>query len=242
MMLSSDVFLPQAANTVQSCSVFVFLDIGLFFRFLRNILDKRGQRSGRCARRWHSHHQRWRQPCTRRRKERILHLDCRGSCVSGLYLFSLSPLFLLHLWPLPPSWQWGTSRLSTHREVPQVFSCYCLCWAHFCHTHLDLYVFFVSLWQPVFTGSLPLLPKWSPFSHFSSSLIPWKSVYLPWLLLTWPFAHVLCRFLPIRHPNTCCVPFVQTHPQTHIITHINTVPKNTDATELLSMPSCIVCQ
>lgn len=31
-------------------------------------------------------------------------------------------------------------------------------------------------------------------------------------------------------------------PPTHIISPINTVPKNTDAIELLSMPSCIICR
>ena len=49
------------------------------YRLRRNVLDERSQRSGRCARRRHGHHQRRGQPCARRGKERILHLDCRGS-------------------------------------------------------------------------------------------------------------------------------------------------------------------
>lgn len=134
-MLPSDVCFspPRAANTMQGCSVFVFLDISLFFRFLRNVLDKRGQRSGRCARRRHSHHQRRGQPCARGGKERILHLDCRGSCAAlspppptfqSLYLFfslSVSPFSSPPLTTAPtppPRCRRGTRRQSTDREVP----------------------------------------------------------------------------------------------------------------------------
>lgn len=115
LMLSSDVgfFSPQAANTMQGCLVFVFLNRSLFFRCHRNILDKRGQRSGWCPRCRHSHHQRWGKPRARGRKERILHLDCRGSCAALAFSFpsfdlctsySLfpSPTFLVLLRPLAP--------------------------------------------------------------------------------------------------------------------------------------------
>lgn len=114
LMLSSDVFFsPQAANTMQGCLVFVFLNRSLFFRCHRNILDKRGQRSGWCPRCRHSYHQRWGKPRARGRKERILHLDCRGSCAALAFSFpsfdlctsySLfpSPTFLVLLQPLAP--------------------------------------------------------------------------------------------------------------------------------------------
>lgn len=139
-MLPSDVCFspPRAANTMQGCSVFVFLDISLFFRFLRNVLDKRGQRSGRCARRRHSHHQRRGQPCARGGKERILHLDCRGSCAAlspppptfqSLYLFfSLSvspfsspPLTTAPTPPPPAVSTWHPQAVHRQRGSPKCF-------------------------------------------------------------------------------------------------------------------------
>lgn len=218
-MSSSDVvFSPQATNTMQGCSVFVFLDVGLFFCFLRNILDKRGQRSGRCARRRHSHHQRWGQPCTRRRKERILHLDCRGSCAALSFPFPsfdlcisfsllLSPPFLLHLWPLPPSCQRRTRRQSTDRGSQSVFLLLPFVEPISIIYILSFISFFLFLWQPVFTGSLPSLLKPSPFSYFSSSL-----TWMPGSL----YIYHDC-FLQYMNPRPSSLPFPSKQTPKHIL-------------------------
>lgn len=259
-MLSSDVFCASSrrhhAGLLSICSAWY----RFVLRFLRNILDKRSQRSGRCARRWHSHHQRWGQPCTRGRKERILHLDCRGSCAAlsfplfplsvsvSLFLSFCLPLFLLHLWPLPPSWPQGTCRQSTDREVPQVFSCYCLLLSpssiiyisSFISLSFVFFLFLAASFHRQLAVAAEVVPLVISFPIFDMN--SWISVYLPWLLLTWPLVGPLSLSLQADTQTHTILPFVHTRPQTHIIFHINTVPKNTDAIELLSMPSCIVCQ
>lgn len=178
LMLPSDVFFAwgskRHAGLLGVCFPWYRF---LVFCILRNILDKRGQRSRRCAWRGHSHHQRWRQPCTRRRKERILHLDCRGSCAAlhplsiSVSLFrSLSPPSLLHLCPLPPSTR---NPLAVHRQrrsrsvfllLPFVEP---ICIISILSFISSQFLYFL----PVFTGSLPLLLRLSPFSYFPSSLI-----------------------------------------------------------------------
>lgn len=119
-MMPSDVLLALGSKsraglpavcffTAKALLGFVFC---FFPHFLRNVLDKRGQRGGRRAWRRHSHHQRRGQPRTHGRKERILHLDCRGTCatlsppfrslyISLLSLIPLFPGFFLPFFPRP---------------------------------------------------------------------------------------------------------------------------------------------
>lgn len=143
-------FSPQATDTMQGCSVFVFSWYRFVFCFLRNVLDKRGQRGGRRARRRHSHHQRWGQPCTRRRKERILHLDCRGSCAAlffpfslfqSLYLFfsvSVSPFSPPPLTTAPAVSTRNPQAIHRQRSSPSVF----LLLPFVYHLHLVHYIVF----------------------------------------------------------------------------------------------------
>lgn len=165
---------PRALNAMPGCSPFVFSLIKLccfpHSHFLRNVLDKRGQRSGRRARRRHGHHQRRGQPRTHRRKERILHLDCRGSCAAlappsfpvSLYPLALSDTSLSHffssLLPLttapPPSCQRGTCRRSTER-FPK-----CL---------RIIATFIICISWPVFTGSVQPLQELSALIDFHVS-------------------------------------------------------------------------
>lgn len=163
---------------------------------------------------------------------------CFNLCTS-FSLFPSPPFFLL-LWPLPQSCQQGTHRQSIQRSSPNMFLVLPFVESIsiifiICHFYLVL--------TASFTGSLPFAAEVAlPFIFFFIfDMKTRKSVYLPWLLLTWPPVHLLSCRPPTRHPNTYPL-FAYTHPQTHIISHINTVPKNTDAIELLSMPSCIVCQ
>lgn len=69
----------------------------------------------------------------KRRKNTSFRLQ-RELCSSSSPLLAsvsvaLSPVFLLHL--CPPSWQWGTRRLSMDREVSKIFSCYCFSLSQF---------------------------------------------------------------------------------------------------------------
>lgn len=165
--------------------------------------------------------------------------------------FSLSPsfsnspslsvlLFSLHLWPLLP--------LSRHRVRRQRCS-------------LKLFFFFISC------GSAFLSVTFLFFISFSAdlkfcSLAAWccywrstPSLVIAGLVTQTPgnlyichgcFLHDLFFTLSlVSHQADTLLhivsPLTHTHKHTHL-SHVNTVPKNTDAIELLLMPSCVACQ
>lgn len=138
--------------------------------------------------------------------------------------------------------QQGTRWQSTDRDVPEVFSFYCLL--------LSPFVSFPSC--PLFLPSFFISCRFSqaacrccwgcPLSHIFPHLW-YECLEVCISTMTASYMALSSSSLPPnRHPNTNYTPLVHTRPQTHYISHINTVPKNTDAIELLSMPSCIVCQ
>lgn len=115
-------------------------------------------------------------------------------------------------------------------KFPNRFPVIAFCWAYFYHLHLVLYLFllfFFFFLAASFHRQLANAVEVVPFVIFFLifDMNSWRSVYLSWLLLTLPLVRLLCCIPPSRHPNTYDIPFVHTHPQTHIILHINTVPK-----------------
>lgn len=196
--------------------------------FLRNVLDKRGQRGGRRAWRRHSHHQRRGQPRTHRRKERILHLDCRGTCVTLSPPFQSLYMSLLSLKPLFPDF---LSPSSCDHSSPSV----------------------LPVKEPAGgpqRGS-PSLSLLLPLSSFASrpSLLLAGPVFTGFVRAMREFLlshfHMWHKRLEVCISASYMLPSPKRilNPQntTHIMSHINTVPKNTDAIELLSKPSCIIC-
>lgn len=211
-----------ASGCQQLCSVAVCCDLLYYYFFHRNIFDKWSQRSRRCPRCRHGHHQRRRKPCARRGEERVLHLDCRGRCDRSLTspVAPFSTPFLLFCLSIFDHCLLTTKK-TTDKEALSAFlfpSFIAFYFSHFLHDTMSI----------VF-GSLQW--KLLPFVFFF--FILWKSVPLTAFkngLLSFTFP-----FFPRVEPQN--IPFTHVH-KTHILSHVNTVPKTT--IEILSMPSCLL--
>lgn len=138
------------------------------------------------------------------------------------FSLSLSPPFLLHLWPRPPPCQRGTRRQSTDREVPQVFSYYCLLSIIYILSIISFF-FFLFFLAVGFHRQLAVVAEIIPFLMFFLifDMNAWKSVYLPWLLLTWALLYLLSPVSSLsRNPNTTIYPlFSHTSTNTYHISH-----------------------
>jgi len=227
--------------------------------FLRNVPDQRGQRGGRRARRRHGHHQRRGEPRTRGGEERVLHLDCRGSCAAlpspsfDLCLslsLSLSPPFLDPRPPPPP--RCVNKEPAGGPQTEKFLKCFPI-------------IAFFYLFHSVLSFLLSVSFGAAGVHRAAFRRRPLPRLYFPRLFDGDARKSVSTTVTASLHEPVCisstCVPvlagiqthththsespFLSTHThtrsQTHIIYHINTVPKNTDAIELLSMPSRVVC-
>lgn len=198
---------PQAANIMPGIC---FPWYRFVFYFLRNILDKRGQRGGRCTWCRHSHHQRWGQPRTHRRKERILHLDCRGSykklSPSHSPFQSLYIVFPLSVSPFafPPPTTASVVSIRNPQRVkrgsPSVF----LLLPFLLFTSCLFFLLAASVHRQL-AGTAKVLLCFIMF--LICDVNAWKSAYL---LLTWALVHPLSWFPLSRHPDTFSFPFVHT--------------------------------
>lgn len=228
-MLSSDVFFASGSKHHAGLLGICFPWYRFVFRFHRNVLDKRGQRGGRRTRRRHSHHQRWGQPCARRRKERILHLDCRGSCAAlSCPLFpsfnpciSLSfslclPLFFSTSDHCPRRVNEEPAGSPQTEKFPKCFPIIAFCLS-FTSCPFFLFSFFGSRFPQAAYRRCPEVVSFVIFFLIFLTWMPGSLYIYHDCFLHEPFFISSPVSRPSRHPNTHCIPRpLFTHVHKHI--------------------------
>lgn len=173
-MLSSDVVSPRAANTMRGCSVFVLLDVGLFFsRPQEHTWQTRPkERTTRPTLTQPSSTLKATMHTQKKRKNTSFRLqrELSGSFPFPLWvsvsLFLCLPFFFSTCDPCPHHDNEEPAGCPLAEKFPERFPIIAFVEPISVVPVFSFISFLFLFWQPVSTGSLPLLPMRSPLSYF----------------------------------------------------------------------------